>query len=88
LRQSCKARIVLVAQDEGVVEEARDTRIASAPGPIEPLEGRRGIATQRVDFCDLKSPTVRILLDKRRECRIARASVTADLPCERERDIP
>ncbi len=33
--ESDKARIILVAQDEGVVDEEVDARIAVAPGPIE-----------------------------------------------------
>src|ERR1700733_14021052 len=36
--ESRKARIVLIALDEGVVEEVHDAWIAGAPSPIEPLE--------------------------------------------------
>jgi hypothetical protein len=37
--ESGEARIVLVAQDEGVEEKVLDARIPVATGPIEPLEG-------------------------------------------------
>jgi hypothetical protein len=42
-----KPRIVLVGQYERAVDEERDCRIASAPGAIEPCEGRLGIVAQR-----------------------------------------
>jgi hypothetical protein len=42
-----------------------DTRIAVAPGPIEPLEGRVLVVAQRVDFRDLVGGATGILLDLR-----------------------
>ena len=76
-----KARIVLVAQDEGVVEKILDTLIAVAPGPIEPLEGRLRVVAQRVDFGDLVGGTAGILLDQCPKRRIGCTPVAPDLPC-------
>ena len=80
-----KARIVLVTQDEGIVEEGSDIRVAVAQGSIEPLEGGVRIIAQRVDTGDLKSVDVGILVDQRSESFIGCAAVVANLPRERER---
>jgi hypothetical protein len=58
-----KARIVLIAQDEGVEKDGLNTRIAAAPGPIEPLEGRLRIVAQRVNLRDLEGSAVGPLAD-------------------------
>jgi hypothetical protein len=62
--ESCKARIVLVAQDEGVVEDVLDARIAIAPRAIEPLEGLLRIVALRVYLGDPVGSGVRILLNQ------------------------
>src|SRR5262249_9346269 len=82
-----KARIVLVAQDEGVIEENLDARIAVGQGPIKPLEGRLGIVAQRIDLGDLVGRNARMLVDQRPESRIGRAPVATDLACEGERGV-
>ncbi len=65
-----------------------DTRIAVAPGPIEPLEGCLRVVPQRVDFRDLVGGTTGILLDKCPERRIGRTPVAPDLPGVDERHVP
>jgi hypothetical protein len=80
-----KARIALVAQEERIVEKSFDTGIAALPGPIEPLEGPLRIVAQSVDLRDLKGSAVSPLPGKYLKCRIGRAAIRADLPCEGER---
>src|SRR5580704_32068 len=74
-----EARIVFVAQDERVEEEAPDSRVAGDPGPIEPLKGRFGIVTQRIDLSDLISRYTGVPLDQRLERGIGGAPVATDL---------
>src|SRR5580692_2657222 len=62
--EDCEARIVLESQDEGVVEKILYSRVAAAPGPIEPLEGPLRIVAQRVHFRDLIGTNPGILLDQ------------------------
>jgi hypothetical protein len=81
-----KARIVLVAQDEGVIEETLYASIVAIPGPIEPIEGLLRIVAKRVNLRDLEGSIAGILLDQRLECRIGRAAVRADLQCGGEGD--
>jgi hypothetical protein len=83
-----EARIVLVAQNERIIEKKRDTRIAVAPGAIEPFERRLGVFAQPVDLCDLVGRNARILVDQRPKRRIGRAPIATDLPCKGERDVP
>lgn len=81
------ARIALVTQDERVVEDERDARIAAAPGPVEPVESRVGVVTQRVGLGDLIGSETGILPDQSLERRIGCVPITPDLPCQGERDI-
>src|SRR5262249_10640793 len=82
-----EARIVLVAQNEGVIEEIEYRRIPAAPCPIEPCEGLLRIVAQRVDLRDLVGGAAAVLVDQRLECRIGRTPVGADLRCEGEREV-
>lgn len=73
-QKAAKARIILEAQDEGVIEQALDPRIAIAPGAIQPGKGLRRVIAQRIDCGDLEGSVPGIFVDQRLECRIGRTS--------------
>jgi hypothetical protein len=77
--EGCEARIVLVAQDEGVEEHIRHARIAAGPRSIEPLEGCLRVVAKRIDLSDLIGLNAGILFDQRLERRFGGSAVVTDL---------
>src|SRR5262249_75597 len=88
LAERGEARIVLVAQDEGVGEDVLDICFAVHKSPIEPLEGCFGVIAQRVYLGNLVGLGGCILFEQRLERRIGRVPIPTDLQCEGNRAVP